>query len=223
MAFSKVQAQTRQEVAKARLDAMDETKTEEERLNAINKVMEKENQMTQGLIALQQKKVDAKREENALGESMMEDKEDLMALEVELINLTTQSTMTKKRLMTEVEALEIQMASKRKARAKVEAEAAKVMNEEELAAAILLSDEKLALAITDAKEKEKYFIKMKLISMFIFAVNIKSICLKKCYYTYNKKYNKKNYRFFFHYIITIIKKKFKVNMNFYKNDPLNKI
>ena len=32
MAFSKVQAQTRQDVAKARLDAMDETKTEEERL-----------------------------------------------------------------------------------------------------------------------------------------------------------------------------------------------
>ena len=155
MAFSKVQAQTRQEVAKARLDAMDETKTEEERLNAINKVMEKENQMTQGLIALQQKKVDAKREENALGESMMEDKEDLMALEVELINLTTQSTMTQKRLMTEVEALQIQMASKKKARAKVEAEAAKVMNEEELAAAKLLSDEKLALAITDAKEKKK--------------------------------------------------------------------
>ena len=155
MAFSKVQAQTRQEVAKARLDAMDETKTEEERLKAIADVKEKETKMTEGLIELQKKKINAKREENALGESMIEDEEALMALEVELINLTTQSTMTKKRLQTEVEALEIQMASKRKARAKVEAEAAKVMNEEELAAAKLLSDEKLAIAIADAKEKEK--------------------------------------------------------------------
>ena len=155
MEFSKVQAQTRQEVAKARLLAMDESLSQEKRLEAINEVMKKETEMTEGLIALQQKKVNAQREVVALGESMIEDEEELMALEVELINLTTQSTMTQKRLMTEVEALKIEIATKKKARDKLEAEAAKVMNEEELAAAKLLSDEKLAIAIADAKEKEK--------------------------------------------------------------------
>ena len=117
MEFTKVQAKTRQDVAKARLLAMDETKSEEERLKAINQVMKKEMQMTAGLISLQKKKVAAKAAELALGESMIEDEEELAGLEVELINLQTQSFTTQKRLMTEVEALTLQMAAKKKAEA----------------------------------------------------------------------------------------------------------
>ena len=122
MEFSKVQAQTRQDVAKARLLAMDETKTQEERLKAINSVMKKELEMTANIIAMQKKKIAAKKEENSLGESMIEDKEALMALEVELIDLTTQSTMTQKRLMTEVEALNLEIIAKNKAAAKKKAD-----------------------------------------------------------------------------------------------------
>ena len=126
MKFSKVQAQTRQDVAKARLDAMDETKTQEERLKAIGDVQKKELAMTAGLIELQQKKVNAKIAENALGESMIEDKEALMALEVQLINLKTQSIQTQKRLMTEVETLTLEIAAKEKAAQKVIDDAEKV-------------------------------------------------------------------------------------------------
>ena len=122
MEFSKVQAQTRQDVAKARLLAMDESKTQEERLEAINSVMDKELKMTADIIKMQKKKIAAKKEENRLGESMIEDKEALMALEVELIDLTTQSTMTQKRLMTEVEALNLEIIAKNKADAKKKAD-----------------------------------------------------------------------------------------------------
>tara|TARA_R110001583_G_scaffold166635_8_gene319414 strand:+ start:2651 stop:4603 length:1953 start_codon:yes stop_codon:yes gene_type:complete len=125
MEFSKVQAQTRQDVAKARLKAMDESLSQEERLKAINSVMEKEMDMTAGLIELQKKKVAAKIEENELGESMIEDKEALAALEVELIDLTTASTMTQKRLMLEVETLTNEMTAKKKADAKAFADAEK--------------------------------------------------------------------------------------------------
>ena len=122
MEFSKVQAQTRQDVAKARLLAMDESKTQEERLEAINSVMDKELKMTADIIKMQKKKIAAKKEENRLGESMIEDKEALIALEVELIDLTTQSTMTQKRLMTEVEALNLEIIAKNKADAKKKAD-----------------------------------------------------------------------------------------------------
>tara|TARA_R110000824_G_scaffold89013_6_gene218544 strand:- start:451 stop:2082 length:1632 start_codon:yes stop_codon:yes gene_type:complete len=118
MEFSKVQAQTRQDVAKARLLAMDETKTQEERLEAINSVMEDELKMTANIIEMQKKKIAAKKEENSLGESMIEDVEALTALEVELIDLTTKSTMTQKRLMLEVETLTNEMNADAKTKEK---------------------------------------------------------------------------------------------------------
>ena len=63
MQFSKEQAQNRQDVAKARLLAMDETKTQEERLKAINSVMEKELAMTAAIIEMQKRKIQNKIEE----------------------------------------------------------------------------------------------------------------------------------------------------------------
>lgn len=115
MEFSKVQAQNRQDVAKARLLAMDESKTQEERLEAINSVMEKELAMTADMLEMQKRKVKAAKESLGLGNSMIEDEEKLMALEVELIDMTTKSTMTQKRLMLEVETLTNEMVAKKKA------------------------------------------------------------------------------------------------------------
>ena len=89
MEFTKEQAQTRQDVAKARLLAMDESKTQEERLEAINSVMKSELEMTANIIEMQKKKVEAKREELTLNKTMIEDEEELAALEVQLIDLTT--------------------------------------------------------------------------------------------------------------------------------------
>ena len=115
MDFTKEQAQTRQDVAKARLLAMDESKTQEERLEAINSVMKDELKMTAAIIKMQKKKVAAKREELTLNKTMIEDEEELAALEVQLIDLTTKSTMTQKRLMLEVETLTNEMVAKKKA------------------------------------------------------------------------------------------------------------
>ena len=125
MAFSKVQAQTRQDIAKARLDAMDETKTQEVRLKAVEDVMKKELEMTEGLLKLQEQKVAAAAEQLGLGESMIEDEEALMALEVELINLQTQSIMSQKRLMTEVETLKLEIKAKEEADLKIKTDAEK--------------------------------------------------------------------------------------------------
>jgi hypothetical protein len=159
MQFSKVQAKIRQDVAKARLLAMDESKTQEERLEAINSVMEKELKMTAGIIEMQKKKIAAKKEENSLGESMIEDKEELMALEVELINLTTASTMTQKRLMTEVETLTLEMIAKNKTEEKARIKSKK-QDDEALAKYNLTrlkeeTDEAFKIRIDAAKEEQK--------------------------------------------------------------------
>jgi hypothetical protein len=155
MEFSKVRAQTRQEVAKARLLAMDESLSQEKRLEAINEVMALELKMTSDLIALQKKKVAAKAAELALGESMIEDEEELMALEVELINMTTQSTMTQKRLMTEVEALNLEIIAKKKTEAKrVSDEAKKVAKAEADALKVKETAAKASAAMLAGLDKE---------------------------------------------------------------------
>ena len=125
MEFTKEQAQTRQDVAKARLLAMDESKTQEERLEAINSVMKSELEMTANIIEMQKKKVEAKREELTLNKTMIEDEEELAALEVQLIDLTTKSTMTQKRLMLEVETLTNEMNADRKTKEKARLKSAK--------------------------------------------------------------------------------------------------
>ena len=157
MEFSKVQAQTRQDVAKARLLAMDETKTQEERLEAINSVMEDELKMTANIIEMQKKKIAAKKEENSLGESMIEDVEALTALEVELIDLTTKSTMTQKRLMLEVETLTNEMnadaKTKEKARLKSKKQDAIALEKFKLTRLKDETDEELKIRM-DAAKKE---------------------------------------------------------------------
>ena len=125
MEFSKVQAQTRQDIAAARLLAMNETLEQTVRLKAVEEVMKKELEMTEGLLKLQEQKVAAATEQLGLGESMIEDEEALMALEVELINLQTQSVMSQKRLMTEVETLQLEIKAKEKADTKKTADAEK--------------------------------------------------------------------------------------------------
>ena len=157
MQFTKEQAQNRQDVAKARLLAMDESKTQEERLEAINSVMEDELKMTANIIEMQKKKIAAKKEENSLGESMIEDVEALTALEVELIDLTTKSTMTQKRLMLEVETLTNEMnadaKTKEKARLKSKKQDAIALEKFKLTRLKDETDEELKIRM-DAAKKE---------------------------------------------------------------------
>ena len=115
--FSKVRAQTRQEIQKARLDALDESKTAEERLAALQIANDLELETTRSAIELQKEKVDIQKETMDLSKNMAEDLDNLAALEVGLIDLTTQSFQTQKRLATEMESLTNEIAAKEKTEA----------------------------------------------------------------------------------------------------------
>ena len=117
--FSKVRAQTRQDIQKARLDALDESKTAEERLAAVQKANDLELKTTEDVLAMQRRKIQVQKETMALSENMAEDLDELAALEVGLIDLQTQSFQTQKRLATEMETLTNEIAANEKAAQKV--------------------------------------------------------------------------------------------------------
>ena len=124
--FSKVRAQTRQDIQKARLDALDETKTVEERLKAVQKANDLELKTTEDVLQMQRRKIQIQKETMALSENMAEDLDELAALEVGLIDLQTQSFQTQKRLATEMETLTNEIAANAKAAEKERIESEKL-------------------------------------------------------------------------------------------------
>ena len=123
--FNKVRAQTRQEIQKARLDALDESKTAEERLAALQTANDLELKTTTDVLEMQKRKIAIQKETMALSENMAEDLDELAALEVGLIDLQTSSFQTQKRLATEMETLTNEIAANKKAKQKEEADAIK--------------------------------------------------------------------------------------------------
>ena len=116
--FSKVRAQTRQDIQKARLDALDESKSVEERLAAVQKANDLELKTTEDILEMQRRKIEVQKETMALSENMAEDLDELAALEVGLIDLQTASFQTQKRLATEMETLTNEIAANEKAKQK---------------------------------------------------------------------------------------------------------
>ena len=116
--FSKVRAQTRQDIQKARLDALDETKTAKERLDAVQKANDLELKTTADVLKMQERKIAIQKEQMSLSENMGEDLDELAALEVGLIDLQTASFQTQKRLATEMETLKNEIVAADKARKK---------------------------------------------------------------------------------------------------------
>lgn len=128
--FSIQKAKTAQEIQKARFEAMDENKTLDERLEALQKASDLEIATTNKAIQLQKDKLAAKQAEVDLGESLAEDFDELAQLEVELINLQTQSFQTRKRIATEIETLTREQAALDKAAAAEKAAADKKVAED---------------------------------------------------------------------------------------------
>ena len=172
--FNKVRAQTRQEIQKARLDALDETKTVEERLAAVQKANDLELKTTKAVLEMQKRKIEIQKQTMDLSENMAEDYDDLANLEVELINLQTQSFQTQKRLATEMETLTNEIAANKKTAEKERIASEKldlkaftdfklerIKNETDeefkirIAAADKLAKKELALDKLKEKEKEK--------------------------------------------------------------------
>ena len=152
--FSKVRAQTRQDIQKARLDALDETKTVEERLKAVQKANDLELKTTEDVLEMQRKKIQIQKETMALSENMAEDLDELAALEVGLIDLQTASFQTQKRLATEMETLTNEIAANEKAAQKVIDDEKAAQDKKEIDDAKTVADAKIKEAKRVAKEEE---------------------------------------------------------------------
>jgi len=116
--FSIQKAKTRQEIEKARLIAEDETKSATERLENLKKALELEEKTTNRELELAREKVAIQKEQMAVSENLVEDEKKLAELRVALIEKETSSIKMRRRVVTEVNALENEIQAEKKARAK---------------------------------------------------------------------------------------------------------
>jgi len=147
--FMVQKAATRQEIEKARLNAEDETKSAGERLEALKKALTLEEKTTNRELELARERLAIQQEEMALSENSAEDEERLSQLKVELIETETASVKMRRRVVTEVNALENEIRSEEKARtdAKLAEAALKIKAlEDEKKAADKLYDAQIAQA-----------------------------------------------------------------------------
>ena len=165
-AFMVQKAATRQEIERARLIAEDETKSAKERLENLKKALELEAKTTKQEIVLAKERMQIQKEEMALSENSAEDEAELARRKVEVIETETASIKMRRRVVTEVNALEREIAAEEAARAKekqdrldkiakAEADAAKKAADKAIAEAKRVADEKIKLEEFIAKEKEK--------------------------------------------------------------------
>ena len=116
--FSIQKAKTRQEIEKARLVAEDETKSAKERLDNLKKALQLEEQTTNRELELAREKVAIQKEQMAVSENSVEDEQKLAELKVALIEKETASIKMRRRVVTEVNALEREILAEEKARIK---------------------------------------------------------------------------------------------------------
>jgi|13_taG_2_1085334.scaffolds.fasta_scaffold01682_5 hypothetical protein len=109
-------AATRQEIEKARLIAEDETKSAKERLDNLTKALELEEKTTKRELELATERLAIQEEEMALSENSAEDEARLAQLKVELIEKETASVKMRRRVVTEVNSLEREIAAEEKSR-----------------------------------------------------------------------------------------------------------
>jgi DNA repair exonuclease SbcCD ATPase subunit len=150
--FSIERAKTNQEISKARLLAEDENLTLEQRIKHLEVANKLELETTADAIKIAEEKLRLKQEEVALGESLNEDYDELAQLEVELINLQTNSFNTQKRLATGMETLKTELATRDKQR---EAERQKAIDDENKAKQKLADDDKKRQEEETKKEQEE--------------------------------------------------------------------
>ena len=149
--FNIEKAKTNQEIAKALLLAEDETKSNEVRLQGLKDALALEEQTTAKQLELQRRRVAAVEEEVGLGESLAEDYDRLNEEKIKLIDLETASIKQKKKVVTQVNAFELDIANQEKARQKVRTdEAAALTKVKEVEAAKQLAIDTKALADKEA-------------------------------------------------------------------------
>ena len=156
--FGIEKAATRQEIEKARLAAEDETLSAQERLENLQKALDLESQTTEKELSLQRRRVAAKQEEVDMSESTQEDLQALADEKIKLIELETASVKMRRRVITEVNALEREIAAEEKARQdarRARYKARKKQRETEEKELRKLNEAIELLEITDADDRAK--------------------------------------------------------------------
>ena len=161
MEFMVQKAATRQEIEKARLIAEDETKSAKERLDNLKKALELEEKTTQRELVLARERMQIQKEEMALSENSAEDEQRLAQLKTDIIEKETASIKMRRRVVTEVNALEREIRAEEKARSDArlkeiedEKKAREKALEEQIAAALKWESETMALLKKQEDEKK---------------------------------------------------------------------
>lgn len=156
--FGVEKAQTRQEIEKARLAAEDESLSAEERLGNLKKALDLEAQTTEKELSLQRRRVAAKEEEVAMSESTQEDLQALADEKIKLIEMETASVKMRRRVITEVNSLENEIAAEEKARQQARRaryKARKKQRETEAGELLKLNQDIELMEIVDADDRAK--------------------------------------------------------------------
>ena len=138
-------AQANQEIEKAMLITVDETKTNAEKLAALQRALTLEKDVTEQSLELQKRRVAAIEEEVDLGESLEEDFQALTDERIKLIQLETASIKMQKKVSTQVLAFERKIEAEKNAVKKAASDERKKIREQEKKDA-----EKLAKEVSDA-------------------------------------------------------------------------
>lgn len=142
--FTVQRAATRKEIEKARLLAEDETKSQEERIEALQKALDLETQTTQKELELARERVRIQEEQMAISENLVEDEKKLADFRADVLAKETKSLRLQKRVKTEINELNREIEA--------EEEAARKKKEQEEEAA---RKKKEAADKKAAKEAEK--------------------------------------------------------------------
>tara|TARA_R110000751_G_scaffold11436_1_gene40388 strand:- start:45 stop:1961 length:1917 start_codon:yes stop_codon:yes gene_type:complete len=148
MEFMIQKAKTRQEIESARLVAEDETKSAKERLDNLKKALELEEKTTKRELELAKERMLIQKQEMLLSENSAEDEQKLAELKTEIIEKETASIKMRRRVVTEVNALEREILAEEKARAKEKQDLIDI----EFDAKIKANDEWNKKQISDAKK-----------------------------------------------------------------------
>lgn len=159
--FGVERAKTNQIIAEARLIAEDETKTYQERIQALEKANKLEIDTAEKAISLAQRKLDQQTIAVEQSESMAEDLDKLAQLEIQLIDLQTNSFNTRKRLSTGLETLRKEEVAAEKARIKAiqdarnKAAKERLENQKKIDAAKKKGDKEEAKRLKDIEDAKK--------------------------------------------------------------------
>ena len=113
--FTVQRAATRKEIEKARLLAEDETKSQEERIDALQKALDLETKTTNQELELARERVRIQEEQMKVSENLVEDEKKLADFRADVLAKETKSLRLQKRVQTEINELQREIDAEQEA------------------------------------------------------------------------------------------------------------